>query len=131
MNIFKRFFNKAMQLLRGHSNSSSGTSYRKNKFTPLTWFITPIFSTCLIAAYRLPYIYTPYLLLFAGFLVFFGLAMYVIMYFTDSKSLSSEKFIIEDKMLDIFASKDSGALNITDIRQAITPDEFLNKNNND
>jgi hypothetical protein len=82
---------------------------KTNAFAPLIWLCGIVIFTSMIGIYYFNDVVIKYLFVALIFLVIiFALVMYVVLLIKDPRLLQSEHYRIEDKKLDIIASKGTG-----------------------
>lgn len=101
--------------------------YKSNAFAPLVWFNGIVDPLLLIIAVIVGGITSYILIILLGLIILFSLAMYAIIFAKNPNLLQSERYRLEDKKLDLIASKGSEfMINPVDI----TPQQFLEDNQN-
>jgi hypothetical protein len=96
--------------------------YRSNAFAPLVWFNSIVDPSLLIVACIIKG-YLSYLLVgVVCVIVLFSLTMYVALFIKNPNLLQSENYRLEDKKLDLIASKGSGIM-INPVN--ITPKQYI------
>jgi site-specific recombinase len=96
--------------------------YRSNAFAPLVWFNSIVDPTLLIVACILKGVLSYLLVGVLCVIVLFSLTMYVALFIKNPNLLQSERYRLEDKKLDLIASKGSGIM-INPVN--ITPQQYI------
>jgi hypothetical protein len=112
INLFKTIKRKIKSMFTEYWAKTANVvkaGYRSNAFAPLVWFnsiVDPILIAGSIFTSE-PVIKIIFIIIVA-IIILLSVIMYVVLFLKDPKLLQSEEFRIEDKKLDLIASKSEG-----------------------